>query len=664
MTTNPLVRHRTGVVVAVIALLFSLLVVGAILFSEPLVRWFVEQKGSEATGRSLRIDGALNIDWRWGNAIVQAKNLRMSNAKDYREPDMVTIEQLNFTIKPWPLLAGRFELGQVLIEKPVIILEQKSEDEVNWRLISAEEKTPEPDSHESFLSRINLHDKLKIKNGRVVYRNAVRKLNLDLRLDTVAAENSEVDHKNDPFEFSLSGSGKLQNHPVKLKAFFGSLDALRNPAMSFPVRFKVDMKETRVEIDGVLKDPLNFSDVDTQLNIKGTNLADIYYLTAIPLPPTPPYTLKGRLTKNGGVWGYANFVGEVGESDLSGNLSYDVTGSRGFLQADLTSNVLDSEDLGGFIGLPPSLDTENVTEEQKQAALEKEASARLIPDVPLNVERLRTTDLDVMLTAKKIEAPNLPFKGMTVNFKLKNGVLRLEPFEAILADGKVDGVVEVDARTDIPPMKIQLNLRNLSLNRFFENTRFAATTKGLLGGKLSLSGKGQSLADVLGTSDGDIALIVSGGQISLLLVEASDVDLGEALPLFLGKDKSTRIRCGVADFDVNNGQLSSKTFVLDTEDSMLVGDIGINLQDEKINARLDAKPKDGSILSARIPITLSGSLKSPVVGLDSEKTAVRGATAIALGALLNPFAALLVFVDSGDTKNSDCSALINEVEQF
>ena len=664
MTTNSSFRHRAGVVVAVIALLFALLVIGVMSFSEPIVRWLVEQRGSEATGRSLRIEGSLNIDWRWGRAIVQAENFRMSNAEAYREPDMVAIEQLSFTIKPWPLMVGRFELGQVLIEKPVVILEQKSENEVNWRFIAAEEKASDSDGEGSFLSRINLQDRLKIKNGRLVYRNAVRKLNLDLRVDTVAAENSDADNKNDPFEFSLSGSGTLQNHPMELKAFFGSLDALRNPAMSFPVRFNLDMKDTRVEIDGVLKDPINFSDVDTQLNIKGTNLADIYYLTAIPLPPTPPYTLKGRLTKKGGVWGYANFVGEVGESDLSGNLSYDVTGSRGFLQADLLSNVLDSDDLGGFIGLPPSLDTDDVTEEQKQAALEKEASARLIPDVPLNVERLRTTDLDVMLTAKKIEAPNLPFKGMTVNFKLQNGMLKLEPFEAILADGKVKGVVEVDARSDIPPMKIQLNLRNLSLNRFFENTRFAATTKGLLGGKLSLSGRGQSLADVLGTSDGDIELIVSGGQISLLLVEASDVDLGEALPLFLGKDKSTRIRCGVADFDVENGQLSSKTFVLDTEDSMLVGDMGINLQDEKINARLDAKPKDGSVLSARIPIILSGSLKSPVVGLDREKTAVRSATAIALGALLNPFAALLVFVDSGDTKNADCRSLINEAEHL
>ena len=358
------------------------------------------------------------------------------------------------------------------------------------------------------------------------------------------------------------------------------------------------------------------------------------------------------------MWGYREFTGEVGGSDLSGNLSYDIGGARGFLRADLLSNVLDSADLGGFIGLPPPLDDEKATPEQKRAAAEKEASPRLIPDVPLHVERLRATDLDVKLNAKKINAPNVPFKGMEVRFNLRDGQLTLDPLKVILADGTLDGVINIDARPDIPPMKAQLNLRNLSLGRFFDNTRFANTTKGFFGGKVALAGTGASLADVLATSNGELALIMSGGQISRLLIEASDIDIGEALPLFLGKDKSTNIRCGVLDFAVRDGMLKSKTLVLDTGDSLLVGRADINLKEEKINARLDAKPKDQSLLSARIPITLSGDLKSPSIGLDPERTGARSAAAIALGTLLTPFAALLAFVERGDAENVDCHALI------
>src|SRR5690606_36540581 len=101
-------------------------------------------------------------------------------------------------------------------------------------------------------------------------------------------------------------------------------------------------------------------------------------------------------------------------------------------------------------------------------------------------------------------------------------------------------------------------------------TRFADTTEGLFGGKVVLTGQGASLAEVLGTSDGELAIVMTNGRISLLLMEASDLDIGQALPLFLGQDKSTRIRCGLADFTVEDGLLTSDVVVLDTDDSLLV----------------------------------------------------------------------------------------------
>ncbi|PUA29104.1 MAG: hypothetical protein B0W54_00340 [Cellvibrio sp. 79] len=647
-------QHKLLSALGAIILLLLIAIVGVIVFSEPLTRWVIEDKGSKATGRPLTIDGPLVIDWHWTYTSIHAKNIRLGNAAGYREPDMVSVDTLEFTLKPLKLFWGKLELGSVTLEKPVVILERKTFEDANWNFPSLS-GDKEKNSEDNVSDKLQINDRLAIRQGRIIFRDAVRNLSLDLKVDSIG----DTPKQEKEYEFKLSGTGKLQGRPLSLDAVAGSLQSLRDPATDFPLHFKINMGKTRVEMNGVFNDPFNFSGVNVNLKIVGDNLADLFYLTAIPLPPTPPYRLNGQLTKNGDVWGYSDFTGEVGKSDLSGSLSYDVGGPRGFLKATLFSNVLDSADLGGFIGLPPSLDAENTTNEQQQAAAAKKESAKLIPDVPLNVERLRTTDLDVTLTAKEINAPNLPFKGMEVRFLLKDGQLTLDPFSVVLADGTVDGVIKVDARQDIPPMDMKLNFRKLSLNKFFENTRFATTTQGFFGGNLTLAGTGASLADVLGSSSGKTAIIISGGQISLLLIEASDVDLGEAIPLFLGKDKATKIRCGVADFDVKDGQLTSKTFVLDTNDSTLVGRIGIDLKQEKIDARLDAKPKDNSVLSARIPITLSGNLKSPRIGLDAEKTGARGAAAIALGTLLTPFAALLAFIDSGDAKDTDCHALIS-----
>lgn len=656
------IRHHKALTAFI--LFFALLLLALILliiFSEPLVRSLVETQSSKRLGRELAIDGDLDIHWHLTYTSVHVEKLRLSNAPGYPDDNMATIETLDFTFKPLMLLRGRLEFGDIVLVKPHLILEKKSPEDANWNFpalspANAATEAVEPDDRHDF----PLIGMLELREGQVIFRDHEKKLNLDLALDTVVGEGGKKEDSKKERGFTVTGTGTIQDQPFEVKASGESLQTLRDSTREYPLSLTITMGATEVSVDGTFLDPIKMTGVNAALKISGSNMADLFYLTAIPLPPTPPYTLAGQLSKKDGVWGYQDFKGEVGGSDLSGDLSYDTRGERGFLQANLKSTVLDSKDLGGFIGLPPS--GEEATPEQKQAAAEKEASPRLIPDVPLSVERLRATDLDITLNAAKIDAPNLPFDGMDVRFNLRDGLLKLDPLNVVLADGRIEGMIEVDSRQDVPPVKVNLNLRNLSLKQFFANTRFADTTEGSFGGKIALAGQGASLADALASSDGELAIIMAGGKISLLLMEASDLDIGQAVPLFLGKDKSTRIRCGIADFTVEEGLLTSEVVVMDTDDSLLVGNMTIDMEGERINAKLDAKPKDTSLLSLRVPLIVSGRLKQPEVGIDGEKTLTRSATAVALGTLLTPFAAILPFVESGDAKHADCRALIEQAK--
>lgn len=656
-------QFRQHKILTAISAVFALLFLGVVilvLFSEPLIRSFTNHRAGGKIGREFAIDGALDINWDWNKTRVHAEKIRLANAEGYAEPEMVTIESVDFDFKPAKLLLGRLEFGEIEINKPNIVLEKKAPGETNWEFpalsnANLASEAAIPDSRKNF----PIIGNIMINNGRLIYRDGVKNLNLDLELETVSG--SGGNKKKDGAGFKISGDGLLQKQKFVLDASGGSLEALRDSSQDFPLNLKLVMGPTEIVVNGAFKDPVKMTGVDASLEIKGHNLADIFYLTAIPLPPTPPYLLKGQLTKEGEVWGYKDFTGKVGGSDLSGNLSYDTSGERGFLKAELVSNLLDSRDLGGFIGLSP--DGKNAAPEQKAEAAKEKADSKLIPDVPLEVKRLRAADLDVTLKAKKIEAPGLPFKGLDVRFDLQNGILKLDPLNIVLADGTVDGSVEINGQHDIPPMKMDLNLRKLSLKQFFGNTRFEDTTQGYFGGKVNLAGTGASLADVLATSNGNLSIIMSGGTISLLLVEASDLDIGQALPLFMGKDKATPIRCGVMDFDVKNGILKSKIFVLDTADSLLLGNVGIDMKRELISAKLDSKPKDNSLLSAQTPIIVSGELKKPSIGIDPARAGARGAAAAILGTLLTPFAAIIPFIEAGDVQNANCRALINEAKK-
>lgn len=651
-------RHKIISALVAVALALLLVLLLMVIFAEPLIRSLTERKGSEQLGRELRIEGAFNIDWHWGYTRVHAEKIRLGNAPGYPDPNMLLVQQLDFGIRPLKLLVGRLEFGDILIQQPFLVLERKSLTDYNWNFpalssANAAKETLSPDDRHDF----PIIRSLKIQQGKFIYRDAPKGMDLDMALDSVSGQDAAgAEAGSSKLPLQLRGKGSLQHQTFLVEASGGAIENLRDTNQAYPLAFKLTMGATHVTMSGTFKNPVRLSGIDASLKITGHTLSDLFYLTAIPLPPTPPYSLNGRLTKNGGVWGYEKFEGKVGGSDLSGTLSYDTSGERGFLRADLLSQVMDSRDLGGFIGLSPS--GENAAPEQKQAAAAKKASPKLIPDVPLKLERLRATDLDVKLRADKIAAPNLPFNGMEVRFNLRNGYLKLDPLKLMLADGSLEGKVEVDAQKDVPPMQVDLTIRKLSLARFFANTRFADTTEGVFGGHVKLAGSGTSLADVLAVSNGEITLIMNGGRISRLLIEAADIDIAQALPLFLGKDKATHIRCGVVDFDVHNGQLDSKVFVLDTNDSLLVGNLGMDFKNERLDGRLDAKPKDSSIFSAQIPITISGPLKSPKVGLEGKRLGGKALAVGALAALLNPLAALLPFVERGDAQDADCRALI------
>jgi uncharacterized protein involved in outer membrane biogenesis len=667
MFSRTIKRHKLLSAIFAIFLVLFIGIAILVIFSEIIVKSLTEKKGSEKLGRSLVIEGPLNIDWHWGYTQVNVERIRLANAPGYPESNMVTIESLSFSFKTLKVLKGTLEFGEIIFNKPFLVLEKKSTSDYNWNFPAFSDakvvnETVLPDDRYEF----PVFQRLVVKAGQFIYRDAVKGMNLNLKLDSVNGQDTDKENKGRSKvtasnAFQIAGTGTMQNQKFLVEATGGSLDSLRDSEQDYPLKLRISMGSTKVLFNGTFKDPVKLSGINASLDISGHSMADLFYLTAIPLPITPPYTLAGRLTKTGNVWAYENFKGKVGGSDLTGNLSYDLGGQRGFLKAKLDSNLLDSKDLGGFIGLSPS--GENAAPEQKQAAAEKKASPKLIPDVPLNLQRLRGTDLDVTLKAQKIVAPALPFQGMEVRFYLKNGLLNLDLFKVVLADGTVDGKIEIDANKDVPPMKMNLGLHKLSLGQFFAGTRFEKTTEGIFGGKLNLAGTGSSLADVLATSNGEFTIIMSGGKISKLLIEASDLDIAQALPLFLGKDKSTKIRCGVTDFDVKDGILKSKVVVLDTHDSLVTGNVSINLKQELISARLDAKPKDSSIFSAQIPITLSGQLKSPSVGLDGKKVGEKGAAAVILSSIFTPFAALLPFIEIGNAKNADCRALIENARK-
>ncbi|PMV73830.1 AsmA family protein, partial [Pseudomonas sp. GW101-1A09] len=67
--------------------------------------------------------------------------------------------------------------------------------------------------------------------------------------------------------------------------------------------------------------------LDLRLKLAGTSLGNLYPLTGVPLPASPPYTTDGHLIANlrqsdGATFHYEAFNGTIGSSDIHGDLTY------------------------------------------------------------------------------------------------------------------------------------------------------------------------------------------------------------------------------------------------------------------------------------------------------------------------------------------------------
>jgi AsmA family protein len=156
--------------------------------------------------------------------------------------------------------------------------------------------------------------------------------------------------------------------------------------------------------------------------------------------------------------------------------------------------------------------------------------------------------------------------------------------------------------------------------------------------------------------------VVPQGGMKKSLAEWAGVNVLSALGLSLSGDRSaTNLHCGVMHFDVKDGVMGSQQIVLDTDPTRIDGHGTVDLKDETVNLTLEGKPKHFQLLHLNAPITLTGKLQSPAIGVDTKPALTQGALGLGLG-LLSPFAAIFAFVDPGLAKDADCARLLADAK--
>ncbi|WP_460140389.1 AsmA family protein [Pseudomonas sp. S2_E01] len=679
MTRTPKILAWTF---ASLAFVLAVLVLIIVFFDWNRIKPTLNEKVSAELHRPFAINGNLAVVWRreldeggWRAWVpwphVVAEDLSLGNPDWSKQPQMATLKRVELRISPLALLAQRVSIPRIDLTEPNAQLQRLADGRSNWTFqFDPKDPNAEPSNWVVDIGSIGF-DK-----GHVTLDDQTLKTQLDLLIDPLGkpipfsdivgdkAAKTAHEKGSAPQDYAFALKVKGQYHGQKLSGDgkIGGLLALQDSTRPFPLQAQVAIADTRIELAGTLTDPLNLGALDLRLKLAGSSLGNLYPLTGVTLPDTPPYATDGHLIAKlhepgGAVFRYEAFNGKIGASDIHGNLAYVASQPRPKLSGALVSNQLLFADLAPLIG------ADSNAKQKARGGESKQPADKVLPVEEFKTERWGDMDADVEFTGKRIvHSEKLPFNDLYTHLVLTDGVLSLEPLRFGVAGGKLDAQIRLNGHTQPLEGDAKLTARGFKLKQLFPTFEPMKTSFGELNGDADISGRGNSVAALLGTANGNLKMLINDGAISRELMELAGLNVGNYVVGKIFGDKEVKINCAAADFDIKSGLASTRLFVFDTENAIIYIDGTANMATEQLDLTVTPESKGWRLISLRSPLYVRGKFIKPDAGVKAVPLMLRGAGMVALGVIAAPAAGLLALVAPSGGEPNQCAPLLQQMK--
>jgi len=634
------------------------------LFDWNMLRPYINRKVSETTGREFAIRGDLDVKFQrdrngetgWRRFVPQphitADNVYMSNpAWSTVGTQMAAAQRIEAGVRILPLLTKDVVITDLRLANPDIAVQRRADGSNSWTF-----KDNGPSEWKVDLQR------LAFDSAKVRYVDEPVGLDLRATADSIkGGETTSTAAGVPPYGLTFTLAGTYNKAKITGGGKAGAVLSLTGDDTSFPIEAEATAGENKLGLRGIIRDPRSLSGFALQMQLAGASMADLYELTGVLLPETPPYATKGTLLgkKDGDFWTftYKDFTGKVGASDIAGTLAYAQRKPRPLLTGALTSKQLRLADLGPTVGAD--------TGEGTKAAGKVQAPApgKALPVDQFNTAKWGALDAEVKFTGKQIlRTADIPLRDIETTIRMKDKVLTLTPLSFALAGGRITSNIRLDGREKVLDASARLAARGVKIRELFPKLQSMQATFGEINGDGALVGKGNTVAAMLGTSQGEINAVVTEGTVSQFVLELAGLNVANAVYVKIFGDKQTMLNCVAATTTVRNGRANIDRFVLDSEDAVVNATGYVDLATEKLDVDVRPKTKGARILSLRTPLYARGTFKDPKVGPHAGPLALKAGAAVALAAI-NPLAALLPLINVDKAPDTNCGAEISAAKE-
>ena len=557
----------------------------------PALRHYVMSK----SGRALDCDD-LQVHFRHGlDPTIELRNLTIQNAPwAASKAPFIHAGRIALTVSWRSIGSGMTVLEMIELDDAQVDMERLANGIRNWRITRPDDVGP---------PRVKVLA-LAARNSTLHTVHRGIDLEMDAQTTPLPAASTLASHPDLPLTSHLQFAGTYKGH-----AFTG--DAKTSDVLTFgatPRMFALDgtarLGGLKLEAAGLSNDVHALADIDCDLAVTTDGTGPVWPLPEA-LARVRPLAARGHVTRTGDRvqapdlhLSAGRHTALVADVDFTGTLHAE--SPRRTLKATLRDAVLDIDDLSLLRGKTPP---------GEKTLPDKRADAdHALSTAPLPLDKLRELDADIDLRTARIVGAERGFaQTLRAHARLASGVLRVEPFDAGLADGHVSGTLQVDAAQTPATMVLELTARGLRVDQLSATLAANGALAGALDGRASVKTRGDSSRALVANANGSVTLsLAEGATVSKRLDAKLGLNGGEWLRTLFDKSARVPVQCAEATLSLARGVATPRRVVFETADTALAAQGSLNLVDETVDATLTPARKKMALLALDKSIHASG----------------------------------------------------------
>ncbi len=617
----------------------------------------------DATGKELTLGGDISLKIGLTPTLV-VRDVTIQNAPWGSQPELARIKRLEIKVRFFPLLAHRLDLVRVILIEPELLLETDTSGKSNLATdVPVKDRTAEKGSDTGGwgLSRITFEE-LRIEKGRITYINQESKKRYMATVAVFTAGSTG------PLggKIRIEGRVAYNEESFEITGTVGSLATFADPALVWPVSLKLSMGDAVLALDGSVNDPPARRGLKLYFSLKSKDPAVLSRLSGLSKLPRikGPLDISGRIVDTGkDSYSITDLKIIEGDNDLGGSVDLNLAGEKPMVKATVSARKLD---LRPHIGKGPD------------AVETSTGQGRIFSGEPLPFHALSKADVQVTLRASQVLLPEIGLNDVNMGLTLKDEILDVHSFKAVLGKGSVDARLTVKPRGKTVLLTSSVKIHKMDITYLANMVKAASGVEGNLDADIDISARGSSVAGLMGTLTGKAFFLMGKGRMHQKFIDLLGSDLPSNIFRLVNpfdKEKPyAAINCFVGAFTMKNGLARATTLVLNTQYMVVVGDGTINLKTERLNLSLKPVPKEGigASLIGRLgisaseltrPFKLGGTLARPRLVIDPTQTGITLGRTIGAITLFGPAGIAAALIGKTSDEETSCAAAISAAKK-